>query len=229
MKADIALWLYGSKARGDSDDFSDTDLLVIGKSIKDLKYAEKLIPKGLLKMNLNFHSWKEIQIMAKYGSLFLHHLKTEGKCIYKGELAKDKLLYLFSTLKDYKKTKTDLKSFLKVVKETRQSLITNQMLYFDLSVLATVIRHCSILGCWHLKKPCFNRIEPVKYLTKILGLSKINIEEYSKLYKYKLYIERRISKSDVEEIKTSPIIWIQNAENIINGVKRIANEQKNYN
>ena len=229
MKEDIVLWLYGSKARGDSDNFSDTDLLVIGNCIKDLKYAKQLIPKDFLNVNLNFHSWKEIQSMAKYGSLFLHHLKIEGKCIYKGELAKDKLLYFFSNLKDYKKSRSDLKSFLRVVKETKQSLINNEMLAFDLSVLATVIRHCSILGCWHLKKPCFNRIKPVKYLTKRLRLSKINIEEYSELYKYKLYIENRISKNEVNKIKVSPKGWIHNAESIINGVERIINEKRSYN
>ena len=223
MKEDVVLWLYGSKARGDDDRFSDTDVLVIGKSIKDLKHAQKLIPKDLVKVNLNFYSWKEIKNMAKYGSLFLHHLKLEGKCIYKGQFVRNDLAYLFSKLTEYKKANNDLKSFLKVIEETKQSLIINEILIFDLSVLATVIRHCSILGCWFLKNPCFNRIEPVKYLIEKLGFLQINIKEYSNLYKYKLYIEKRISKDAIENIRIPVKKWLQNSETIVRGVERIVN------
>lgn len=221
MKEDMVLWLYGSKSRGDDDKFSDTDVLVVGKSIEDLKYARESIPQDLSQVNLNFYSWKEIKNMAMYGSLFLQHLKLEGRCIYEGKFVKSKLLHLFSDLTEYKKASSDLKSFLKAIEETKQSLVFNEMLFFDMSVLATVIRHCSILGCWFLKKPCFNRIEPVRYLIKKLDFLKINIEEYSLLYKYKLYIDKRISKNEIDNISISPRKWLKNSEAIVKGVKRV--------
>ena len=223
MKEGISVWLYGSNARGDNDLSSDVDILVIGESMKDFKHIQKLIPKGLKISDLNFYSWKEIKNMAKYGSLFLHHLKLEGKCIYEGRYAKNTLLYLFSKLGKYKKASSDLKSFSRVIKETKQSLILNDMLIFDLSVLATVIRHCSILGCWFLGRPCFKRIEPVNHIVKELNMKNLTIREYSDLYKYKLYVAKRIDKTAIQNIRTSPEKWIENSEIIISGVEDIIN------
>ena len=223
MKEDISIWLYGSNARGDSDLLSDVDILVIGESIQNFKYIQKLIPKGLKISDLNFYSWKEIKNMAKYGSLFLHHLKLEGKCIYEGRHAKNILPYLFSKLGEYKKASNDLKSFSRVIEETKQSLILNDMLIFDLSVLATVIRHCSILGCWFLGRPCFKRIEPVSHIVKELNMKNLTVREYSDLYKYKLYVAKRIDKIAIQRINISPKKWIENSEIIINGVEGIIN------
>lgn len=223
MKENISVWLYGSSSRGDTDLLSDVDILVIGESIKNFRSIQKIIPKGLKVSNLNFYSWKEIKSMAQYGSLFLHHLRLEGKCIYEGKHTKNKLLHIFSNLGKYKKASSDLKSFSKVIEETKQSLVLNDMLFFDLAVLATVIRHCSILGCWFLNKPCFKRIEPVKHIVKELNMKNLTIGEYSDLYRYKFYIEQRIDKTAIQNIRISPEKWIENSEIIVSGVEGVVN------
>ena len=224
MRERTAVYLYGSKARGDFDILSDSDILVIGQSTVNLKYLDNLIPGDLQQTNINFYSWEEIKKMAEYGSLFLHHLKLEGKCVYEGNDVKSSLSCILSKLGEYKYAKRDLHSFLEVIKETTLSFISKDLTIFDLSVLATVIRHCSILGCWLLKNPCFKRIEPVNYIIKKFDLHSFTIEEYNELYDYKLYIANRIDKKSIRATRYTPEKWISASKIIVNTVKGIENE-----
>ena len=224
MTEHIAIYLYGSKARGDFDMSSDSDILVVGRSVKDLKYISNLIPTELQPINLSFYYWEEIKEMTKYGSLFLQHLKLEGKCIYEGDYVKSSLSHTLSKLGKYKNTASDLHSFSKTIEEAKASFVSNDLLIFDLSVLATVIRHCSILGCWLLKAPCFKRIEPIKYIIKVFNLNNFDIEEYIELYKYKLYVERQTDKQSIKGVQIMPEKWINNSRIVVNSVKGVANE-----
>lgn len=71
-----AIILYGSKARGDHDRFSDTDLLGIA--------SEGSIKKTFDECGVSFHvyprPWLEEQ--ARKGSLFLLHLVSEAKVVF---------------------------------------------------------------------------------------------------------------------------------------------------
>src|SRR6476619_6606291 len=65
--------LYGSAARGDNDIFSDIDLVIIDD------YAEK--QPSLSSATVVRYTWSEFTEMASYGSLFLRHLRMEGRIL----------------------------------------------------------------------------------------------------------------------------------------------------
>lgn len=68
------LLLYGSYARNDIVKNSDVDLLSIGES----DFSKKIIQ---YKVNLTQYPYKILTQMAVDGSLFIFHLKTEGKIL----------------------------------------------------------------------------------------------------------------------------------------------------
>ena len=71
-----ATLLYGSKARGDHDRFSDTDLLGISSNGK--------ISKPFDRFGVSFHIYPRGWLVeqARMGALFLFHLVQEAKIIY---------------------------------------------------------------------------------------------------------------------------------------------------
>ena len=69
------LMIYGSHARDDYIEDSDVDLI----SLTENNTSKKIIKN---KINLSIYSITKIQDMAISGSLFVYHLKTEGKILY---------------------------------------------------------------------------------------------------------------------------------------------------
>ena len=72
MSPDVELWLYGSRARGDADTLSDTDILAIASWRANVEGTVKRL--NLRRVNVSSYTWDEIEAMRDYGSLFLHHL-----------------------------------------------------------------------------------------------------------------------------------------------------------
>lgn len=70
-----ALALFGSRARGDNDLLSDTDLLLVTQNSK---------PKHILNNNLSlsFYSQEYLIEKARFGDLFLCHIINESKSLY---------------------------------------------------------------------------------------------------------------------------------------------------
>lgn len=69
------LMVFGSYARGDFTLESDIDLL----GITEDEFSSKVI-KG--KVNISLYKKTKMKSMANNGSLFVYHLKTEGKILY---------------------------------------------------------------------------------------------------------------------------------------------------
>src|SRR5438552_4163356 len=94
------LWLYGSYARRDSDSWSDVDLLLVSNSelVEEGLGVEETLRRADLnlaeipelntwvtepsKLSISRYTWNEIEEMASYGSLFLHHLRLEGESLW---------------------------------------------------------------------------------------------------------------------------------------------------
>ncbi len=73
-EAMYAVWLYGSYARGDCDALSDLDVFVAGSAPPET--FDALVPTAPTP-SVSQYSWEEVEAMAGYGSLFLHHLDEE--------------------------------------------------------------------------------------------------------------------------------------------------------
>jgi hypothetical protein len=122
MSKDFELWLYGSNARGDVDVISDFDLLLVA----DSEISPRDIPpekRDLLTFgSVSRYDWKEVEGMAKYGSLFLHHIRLEGRCLGSSSTSVLSLRTILSQLPPYQRVKSDLRAFQTTVDDIRQSL-----------------------------------------------------------------------------------------------------------
>lgn len=153
----VESWLYGSVARGTDREHSDLDVLLIAdRPVKEEQIQE--LTSGLPRvqhLSVRRYRWVEINQMAAYGSLFLLHLKLEGRLIG-ARGGRPRLPSLLSDLPPYQLEDRDLKGFGQALDDVEWSLADGGDLAFELGVTATVIRHCSILACYKMKRPTFD-------------------------------------------------------------------------
>ena len=224
MSDGYAVWLYGSHARGDKDSQSDVDVFVAGTPCVSLDELEDNVPIPLNSASLSRYSWDEIYGMAKYGSLFLHHLRLEGRPLYESPSCKGTLGSILLGLGEYQCVDRDLGGFRTVLHDVGGALRDEGTEVFELSVLGTVIRHCSILGCWVLGQPSFGRIEPVDLIVRALRLPLCIAREFPNLYQYRLYVDGRIA--DPRSLtKLQPHEWLRRAEALVAKVEELARER----
>lgn len=78
VSIDAAL-IFGSRARGDSDGFSDLDLLLVSKEPNELKLASSRLKR--YGWSCSTYTWTQLINESKRRSLFIQHLKLEGVII----------------------------------------------------------------------------------------------------------------------------------------------------
>ena len=67
-----SVWLYGSRSRGDFDDHSDVDVLVVtDPGNREMTFDLSMYSRT---PTVSHYLWNEIERMAEYGSLFLRHV-----------------------------------------------------------------------------------------------------------------------------------------------------------
>ncbi len=221
----LAVWLYGSRARGDEDGLSDLDVFVVDAQDTQIDDLQAAVPTQLDAATISRYSWPEIHAMAKYGSLFLHHLRLEGSPLYESPSCIGTLSSILATLGDYQHASRDLEGFRTVLADVRESLATGGVDVFEMSVLATVIRHCSILGCWLLGQPSFGRTEPVVRIVATLRLATSISVGFPALYKYRLYSDKRLDRSCLPT-GLSVDKWLGRAEALVSNVEDLAHERR---
>lgn len=211
MNEQSVLWLYGSYARGDLDGSSDLDVLFISPHSDPIAPESEelfsiLSAEGVLreaherilsfvseKATVSCYQWEEILEMSKYGSLFLQHLKLEGRSLWEGRSVQGKLLQILSNLPDYKRSARDLIAFRMTVNDVRDSVLSKGSIPFEMTILATVLRHSSILGSYLAGKPDFGRISPITQMIKRFSVSGEASASLMKLCRYKSFVEGRDS------------------------------------
>lgn len=172
MNADAgqAVWLYGSHSRGNSDAFSDVDVLLVADAETDDSPLEDL-PRFETSPTVSRYTWAEIERMAEYGSLFLHHIALEGYPISESPEANGRLRALLGSLGPYQLAARDLNGFQAVRRDVSESLSSGSAsIIFETATLATVFRHTCILGCNLSGMPCFSRVEPIRKLVPCVAL-----------------------------------------------------------
>lgn len=216
----LAVWLYGSHARGDSDADSDLDLFVASDEPFLLPVIETESWLQNERASISRYSWSEVEGMAGYGSLFLQHLHLEGRLLYEGSQVQGRLGTILSKMGDYRLAQRDIRGFQAVVKDVERSLEIEGCEIFETSVIATVIRHASILGCWLLGRPSFSRTEPVARLVSLAGLSTAISDGFQDLYRFRLYIDGRL---DSGALPTMPLSkkWIGLAKEVVTCVEEL--------
>lgn len=219
-----AVWLYGSVARGDSDSWSDVDVLIVSDypCCRD-NLVRRALPAGTdHAFSPSLYTWAEIDRMCSYGSLFLHHIRLEGRCLLETANGSATLAKLLGQLGPYTRAQRDITAFLATVADVRRSIRAGGSPMFELSVLATVFRHASVLGCYVAGIPTFGRIAPFERLIPSLKDPAATAIELSTLYQFRLHEDGRApapyapSAADVE-------LWCARAERYLQSVEEVVN------
>jgi hypothetical protein len=185
MSADSEVWLFGSAARGDVDARSDVDVLVAGP-IEDATLDELDYPADIL--SIVQYSWAELEHMAGYGSLFLQHVRAEGRPVCAD--GSSRLWALMTPMSSYKRADSELASFGLVVEDVERSLMTDHSPAFELSVIATALRHACILGCYAIGRPTFGRNSAFEVFLEHVGRPHL-VSEAQRVYEFRLYEDGR--------------------------------------
>ena len=189
------IYLFGSVARGDQDEQSDVDILIVIDDCSEddyIKYKKEYASILQIPVSwISLYREKKILKMHEKGSYFLWHLKQEGKILYRRENELDKL---FSTLPRYRSMKEDIKEYQQIlddVKEERHNVYL--CIEYELSVLASLVRNTCIMLSYLNNRFDFSRNQVVKYCINRYQID-VSLEEYKALYQYRSYETGKIQE-----------------------------------
>lgn len=218
-----AVWLYGSHARGVVDSCSDLDILIATDALRPIEEIQGNVPVKLNNASLTVYSWNEIKLMAEYGSLFLQHLRLEAVPLYESPSHRGVLRGLLGQMPDYKHARRDIRGFRVVLEDVAEALSAGGQKEYELAVLATVIRHSSILGCWLLNQPSFGRLEPVSCFIASQDIESVVGGEFPILYDYRLYADGRVERECLQQISANG--WLKRARDVVESVEELTRER----
>jgi hypothetical protein len=192
----VEIWMYGSAARGDADELSDVDLLVVAEPSEEVELPAAVSRQE--SVSVSRYTWDEIASMVGYGSLFLHHVRQEGRPLVEEE--PPRLRELLGHLPAYTRADQELDSFSQVVADVDEAIEHDHSPQFELAVLATAARHAAILGCYLIHDPRFGRAEPFRVLLPRLGYDAVAIDDFERLYAYRVSENRdEVAPVDVRD------------------------------
>jgi len=169
----LAAALFGSRARGDSDSSSDTDVVVFAdvENVAQLRNVkEDLSSHSLgLRQTLSLYSGDTAEYMAQEGSLFLWHLRLEGVVLIDNQAWLSNLLKNLSPY-DNARALRDLDTFEQVLFDCEYSAsMQSDTIAFEMATTSAVLRNLGIIHCFTRGIPCFGRTAPIMRLANYMG------------------------------------------------------------
>lgn len=169
MKREV--WLYGSVARGAYTEHSDLDILALprGAVIPGLQWVIDGLPQHEF-CSVTSYTWDEVARMAEYGSLFLVHLRSEGRLLHE-EGSGSGLQAILDALPPYTRHDRELRGFAMALDDGLENLRDGGDVRFELGVAGRVIRHASILACYLAGDPKFDRTASITSAFRLTGMT----------------------------------------------------------
>lgn len=174
MNCGYEVWLYGSRARGDADSHSDTDVLAVADRGVDVEASLRSLTWPSVVVSR--YSWAEIEAMRSYGSLFLHHLALEGKLLTRQSSDGEGLNALLAEVPRFRRAGVDHERFCDALNECQLSLERGGWPDFECEVVAGIARHAAILGSYCVGNPAFGRERPFWAVGPAVGYAPDHIE-----------------------------------------------------
>ena len=154
------VWMFGSSARRESNEHSDVDVLAISDAVMlpatTVDRLHRIFGENL---DIAHYNYRGLKILADQGSLFAWHLRHEGIPIFR---KKNRLAEMLADMKPYTGHLDDLKVLATVLEEAMVSLPGRSAFYYDLGVVATVIRNVGIIMNNLVGKYDFSPIAPMR-------------------------------------------------------------------
>lgn len=213
----VDVWLYGSRARGDADLLSDTDVLMVGDAGVDTAHIERGLAYPNLKVS--FYSWDEVVAMRAYGSLFLYHIATEGRRLQAAANAPHRLPTLLAGLPRFSRARADMDGFQIAFRECRASVANGGWPDFECEVIAAVARHAAILGSYCLGEPTFGRERPFLICARALGYSSQDLTALCKPA-----TGWRLHQAGTHTSPDATVAWLNEVSRFLNALEEVIDD-----
>lgn len=217
--APYVVLLYGSAARGDCDEQSDRDLLLL---CDDREATSNVLELAVPFASVSHYTWAEFAGMRSYGSLFLHHLDREARELATDQESAGAARYraLMATLPPYARANRDLISFGLALDDIEDALNAGDTSpAFELGAIATVMRHSSIVGCYLRGSLCFGRYESVRRFCEIAELPSDISSGFPALYEFRMYQARRAVRPTANGTEREARRWLHLARMFLREVQ----------
>ncbi|KGR91884.1 hypothetical protein CD30_02970 [Ureibacillus massiliensis 4400831 = CIP 108448 = CCUG 49529] len=215
--------IYGSMARNEADNNSDIDIFALVEDSLTEFEKEKVIDKicsliSSKEVNVSLYTKEVFNKMSKDGSLFLWHLKKEGKYLF-NKNNED----IFINLANFDAYQKNMELYRDLFNSVQESFDENGINSYDLSMLFFLCRNMSILTCFRIGKPNFGRYSAYETLIKYLNYEPISYLDFIYLSKWRIDYTRGIEEELVYPTRDELIKIIKKisilfdvCENIIN-------------
>ena len=190
-KTDVkAVILYGSYGRGDAVSDSDVDVCVF-TAIERTRTEEAIrdqVPNLPNKpLNLVVYSQEAVHAMLDYGSLFLWHIKLEGKVLLGHEYVESLMKELKPFVRHHDEILYHKDLLLDIEDAVNSSWTPNEL---DLSLLFTISRNTCMILSHKRGEPVFDRYECYKTARRLCPDLPLTSQTFFYLSKWKTIYER---------------------------------------
>lgn len=187
----VGVLLFGSGARNDADELSDTDVCFVLRRISAKARSESIrfsrAALGVSNPSPSIYSQSAFQDMATSGSLFLWHLKLEAKILFEQDSLITKIL---REVVPYSGYCSDLREYRRISSGALDSIRNWRTNSFDLGVLFTAARNAMMVATMRIESPVFGRRGYFRVLEGSGIRPMISEDEYEMLMEHKLVSTR---------------------------------------
>lgn len=185
-----AVVLYGSHARGDADNYSDKDVCVFTKKytpVDETQLTSFLPFLGGTTLSLTTYCQNDLTAMLEYGSLFLWHIKLEGRLVHGKEYLAPQLESLMPFQRHHAEIAYHAGIFDDLLNAATTPCMGNE---FDLSLLFTIVRNTCMILAHKAGTPVFGRLTCYHVAAQMFHDLPLDETTYFKLSKWKSVYER---------------------------------------
>lgn len=214
---------FGSRARGDFDEYSDTDVAVFADVCDPdslLEVRAKLDRLGWRGVCFSCYSVDAAESMAKAGSLFLWHLRTEGKVRFSRDEWLGALLQTELASYSLSCAQKGARDLLAVIEDIRLSVSAGaSTLPFEAATLYAVLRTLGMMVAMVQGRPCFERLGSIFNVNSLLDNDlRINDEEVDALVRARLSYSRA-APFDLDFLDQTILIGLcRKASNVVGSI-----------
>lgn len=201
------IYIFGSLCRGELDDKSDVDTLIISDEKFGLEYNKYSV-----------YSYEKIRELWSEGNPFSWHLYLESKLVFSSE-GNDFLRDLGAPSK-YSNVRNDFYKFKEIYSNSLKSLSLKFNSVFNLSCIFLAIRNISTCYSLHLGKAVFSRRSMIKITPSI----DIPIDVVETLEKCRILSTRGIGNDLTKLELENVILHIDSIDEWLDKIERNINE-----
>lgn len=215
--------IYGSVARNEADNNSDIDIFALVEDSLTEFEKEMVIDKicpliSGKEINVSLYTKEVFNKMSKDGSLFLWHLKKEGKYLF-NKNNED----IFINLANFNAYQKNMELYRDIFNSVQESFEKNGINSYDLSMLFFLCRNLSILTCFKIGEPKFGRYSAYESLTKFLNFEPIIHSDFMYLSKWRIDYTRGIEEELAYPTKDEIIKIINEVSILFNVCEKVIN------